>query len=247
MVTKPFGFAVSDYKFDSLFLRTKGLILLKCFPVLQEFLNAVGGERMADHLGNDFIRDGSHIATGFGGFDDVDRVANTGADDLGLGVLMTEDFGNVLDQGHALASDVIQSAKKGADVGGAGARGKEGLCGREDEGYVGADALGRQDFDGLQALGAHGDLDDDIGVDGGQLEGFRHHFFVLQRDNLGRDRAVDNGGNFLYHLFEVPSLLGDQRGIGGNAADDAQIPCFLDFGYVCRIDKDFHNFSGIAR
>jgi hypothetical protein len=44
---------------------------------------------------------------------------------------------------------------------------------------------------------------------------------MVERDHFGADRAIDEAADFLRHFHEVAARLGDQRGIGGDAIEQA--------------------------
>ena len=137
-----------------------------------------------------------------------------------------------------------RSPQEGADVGGTGAGGQQRLVGAENQGAVGGDALGGQGFDGLEALGGHGDFYDHVlgvqGVDGLAL--LDHRLGIGGGGfHLTADGAVHDGGNFSQRLGVVPALLGDEAGVGGDACDDAHVVCGADLVDVRGINKEFHN------
>jgi len=55
---------------------------------------------------------------------------------------------------------------------------------------------------GLEAFRCHGQLDDDVLVDLGQVFAFLDHARCIQGDDLGRDRTVDDGYDFLDNVLE---------------------------------------------
>ena len=212
--------------------------------VLLELHDALIGQGVLDHLLDDLEGDGGDVGAGPGAAQNVAGVADGGGDDLGGDLRIEgEDVGDVLNQSQAVLVDVVQTADEGADIGGAGPGGQQSLVGAENQGAVGGDALGGQHLDGLQALGGHGNLDDHVlgvdGVDGAAL--FDHALGIHGGGlDLTGDGAVDDGADLLQGLSVVAALLGDQAGVGGDAADDAHLVGLADFLHVGGIQEQFH-------
>jgi hypothetical protein len=93
---------------------------------------------------------------------------------------------------------------------------------------------------GLQAVEGQRQLDADIVGDLRQHVGFLHHRVVFGGGNFGGDRAVDDGADFLGDFADVAAGFHDQRRIGGDAVDQAQVVEFADFVHVGCVDKEFH-------
>ena len=200
---------------------------------------------MMQHLLNDLVGHGGDVGTGQGTVGHVHGVAHAGRDDLGLDVgVVEEHVVDGLDELDAPLGDIVQAPQEGADVGGTGAGGQQRLVGAENQGAVGGDALGGQGFNGLEALGGHGDFYDHVlgvqGVDGLAL--LDHRLGIGGGGfHLTADGAVHDGGNFSQRLGVVPALLGDEAGVGGDACDDAHVVCGADLVDVRGINKEFHN------
>ncbi len=186
---------------------------------------------MMQHLLNDLVGHGGDVGTGQGTVGHVDGVAHAGRDDLGLDVgVVEEHVVDGLDELDAPLGDIVQAPQEGADVGGTGAGGQQRLVGAENQGAVGGDALGGQGFDGLEALGGHGDFYDHVlgvqGVDGLAL--LDHRLGIGGGGfHLTADGAVHDGGNFSQRLGVVPALLGDEAGVGGDTGTPAMTPMSL--------------------
>jgi hypothetical protein len=95
-------------------------------------------------------------------------------------------------------------------------------------------------LDRLQALLGDRDLDDDVLVDLCQLARLAHHSLGVGCDDLCADGSVDDLGDLADHADKILALTRDQRGVGGNAADDAKVVCAADLLYVCGINKKLH-------
>jgi hypothetical protein len=61
-------------------------------------------------------------------------------------------------------------------------------------------------------------------------------------DHLGRDRAVDEGADFLRHLDDAAARLEDQRRVGGDAVHEAEFGKLADFLGVGGIEEELHGF-----
>src|ERR1039457_6234582 len=164
-------------------------------PVFQEFLDPGIGQGVLGQLDHDRKGDGGNIGADQGRVEHVDRIAYAGNDDFTGVTVVVEDGADLFDDAHAVLGDIVQSSDKGGDVGGAGFGRQQRLHGGEDQGYVGFDFQGGQRIGGLEPFRRHGKLDNDVLVDLGQLLAFLDHAGRIQRNDLGRDRTVDDGNN----------------------------------------------------
>ena len=91
----------------------------------------------------------------------------------------------------------------------------------------------------FEAVGSLGECDA-IGIScGGPLDGERG--IILSPPNLpGWDKIRIT--DMLKERFKVPAFLRDQRGVGGNAADNSHIVCFSNVLNVCCVNKKSHVF-----
>ena len=72
---------------------------------------------------------------------------------------------------------------------------------------------------------------------------FNHSLRVCsERVHLAADRSVYNRRNLLDYLFKIASFLGNQRRIGGDAADNSHIVGFSDLIYIGCVNKKLHFF-----
>ncbi len=223
-------------------LRANGLFPEHRFVVFAEFLDALVGERVLGHLFDDFVGDGGDVGAGEGALRDVHGVADAGGDDFGLDAVGVEDLGDFGDQVGAADADVVEATDKGADEGGAGTGGQQGLVGRENQRHVDFDALCGQRMAGFEALDGHRDLDHHVLVDSGDLTAFADHAFGIggRGFHLAADGPVDDGGDFGDDLLEVAAFFGDEGGVGGDAADDAHVIGFADVIHIGRVEEEFH-------
>ena len=96
---------------------------------------------------------------------------------------------------------------------------------------------------GLQAVAGQRHLDAEFSAIFGKDRRFAHHAVIVGRGHFGRDRTVDDAADFRDHLDDVAAGLEDQRGIGGDAVQQAQVVEFADILDVGGIDKEFHGCS----
>src|SRR4029078_9964976 len=59
--------------------------------------------------------------------------------------------------------------------------------------------------------------------------------------DLGAGRPLDDAADLLEVVLVVPRLLGEERGVGRNAVDDAERDQRLDILQVSGIDEQFHD------
>ena len=124
-----------------------------------------------------------------------------------------------------------------------GAGGQQGLVGAEDQRAVGGDTLRREDLDGFEAYGRHGDLDDHVlGIERVDGAAFGDHpLGVCSRGlDLTGDGAVHDRGDLLQGLGIVAALLCDQAGVGGHACDNAHVICLADLVHIGGVDIELH-------
>ena len=196
------------------------------------------------HLLNDLVGHGGNVGTGQRAVGHMDGVADAGGDDLGVDVgVVQEHIMDGLNQVDAGLADVIQTAEEGADIGGTGAGGQQCLIGAENQGAVGGDTLRREDLDGFEAFGRHGDLDNHVlgieRVDGAALGD--HPLGVCGRGlDLTGDGAVHDRGDLLQGLGIVAALLCDQAGVGGHACDNAHVICLANLVHIGGVDIELH-------
>ena len=144
-------------------------------PVLHKFFNTDVGQGVTQHLHDYLVRNSGNVRTILGGVGYVLRTADAGGNNFGGNAVDLKNGGNVLNHGNAVVGNVVQSADKGADVGGACLCGKQSLCRAEDQGHVGLNALGGKNLYCLQAFLGYGDLDNDVLMDLGKLACFLYH------------------------------------------------------------------------
>ena len=139
---------------NELFSKHRNIIGLK-------LLNALIGEWVLGHLLNNLVGHGGNVSSGQCAVGDMDGITDRSRNNFGMNIrVVAEDLADGLDEIDTGLADVIKTSEEGADVSSTGTRSQQCLIGREDEGAVGGDALGRQCLDGFQPLGGHGDFYD---------------------------------------------------------------------------------------
>ena len=204
---------------------------------------------MLAHLLDDLVGDSGDVGAGEGALRDVHGVTDAGGDDLGLDAVGIEDLGYFRDQVRATDADVVEAADERADERRAGAGGQQCLVGSKNQRHVDFDAFGGQRMASFEALDGHGDLDHHVLVDLGDLAAFPDHAFGIggRGFHLAADRAVDDGSDFGDDLLEVAAFFGDERGVGGDAADDAHVIGLADVIHIGCVEEKFHGSRGFCQ
>ncbi len=135
----------------------------------------------------DGIGHGGDVGPQKGGLRHVAGVADGGGDDPHRQVLDLPHLHDLPQKLSPVPGDVVHPAQEGAHVAGPRPGRQEGLVGGEDEGHVDPDALGAQYPAGLEALLGGGELDHDVGVEGGEPSSLLHHGLGLEGRDLGGD------------------------------------------------------------
>lgn len=116
---------------------------------------------MVNHLFQNLIRHSCNIGTGQCAIGHMNGIAHTGGDDLGLDVrIVCKHLPDGMDQINARLTDIVQSAKEGADIRSTSACRQQCLICGENQGAVGGNAFCGQHFDSFQSFCGHGNLHD---------------------------------------------------------------------------------------
>ena len=199
------------------------------------------GQRVREERLDHTRRDGGDVGADQRGLFDVQHITDRGGQDLRLQRrIVVVDGADLADQVHAVEADVVQPADERRDEGRAGLGRQQRLIGREAQRHVDHRALGGKRATGLEAGPGERHLDRDVLGDLGQRPAFLEHALGVEGCHLGTDRAVDDGANLGDDLLEVAARLGDQRGVGGDAVQQAGGRQLADFGHIRRVDKEFH-------
>src|SRR5439155_9612961 len=215
-------------------------LLAELRPVLQELLEADVGQRMLHELLEHRERDRHDVGAGLRGVDHVERVTDRRGEHLGLEALDAVDLADVADEVHADVGNVVEASEERTDIDGARLRREEGLGRREAERLVDADPLAGEILHGLEAVLGEGALDDGVRRDLRQLLAFLHHALEVRGHHLEAHIAGNDRADLLDQRPEWTLLLGDQRGVGGDAVDDTERHAFLDLAEVRRVQEDLH-------
>ena len=189
------------------------------------------------------------IGPSFRRLDNVPRMSDRGGKNLSIDFrIHTKHFGNLLNQIHARLGNVVETAHKGRHDERAGARGQQCLIGIEAEGHVGADALPLEPSGSLQPFDGRWDLDDHIGVPGGEFHPFLDHSVRILRNRLGADGTVDQTRDLLDRFLEIGSLFSrHQRRVSRHTTENPPTGHLFDLANVRGIKEYLHNASEVSR
>ena len=194
---------------------------------------------MLEQLADDGGRRGHHIRADLGAFQHMHRVADGSGEDLGLEGVIIKDEPHVADQVEPIKAIVIVPTDKGRDEGGPRLCRQQRLIGRKAQCDIHHGAIAGQLLAGFEAIDRQRHLDADIAGDLAQDFGLAHHALMVERDDFGRNRAIDQRADFLGHLQKITARLGDQRGVGGHAIQQARGGQICDVGGIGGVDEEF--------
>lgn len=187
---------------------------------------------------HDFQRHGGDVGTGFHGLDDVKRVSDRRHEDFAIVSVSVDHVHRTADRFHSIAGDVIDAADEVGNIGRPDLGGEQGLGDGKDQCAVRSDSPVREGFNERNAGLDERDLDDDLGMPRGDLEGFLEHGVVIGGDNLGADVAVgDELTNFENGFLEPLPAFGNESRVRRYAIDDPPIGGLLYFFYVSGIHE----------
>jgi hypothetical protein len=84
-------------------------------------------------------------------------------------------------------------------------------------------------------------LDRDVVGDFPQHLGLAHHAFVIERDDLGRDRPLHHACDLPDHLEEVAAGPMDEARVGGDAIEQPRFGELANFGDFGGVGEEFHD------
>jgi hypothetical protein len=191
---------------------------------------------------DDRRRAGADVRAHPGGFDDVERPAGRGHEDLGRELVVLEDLHDLADEIHARGGDVVQPTHERADVGRSHLGGEQRLGRGEDQRDVDADAFRRERLAGLHPRLGERHLHHDVLVELGELAPLAQHAVDVGGDDFGAGRPLHDLADALQQRPVVAPFFGEQRRVGGDAVDDAERHQGLDFLQVSRVDEQLHGY-----
>ena len=171
------------------------------------------------------------------------RRTNTRGQDLCLEIIVVDDPHEILNQLHAVKTQIIEATDKRADDVCAVLGGQHSLGGGEDQGNVDFDALVGQDFRGAQAIRRARCLHDDVIRPCTKFTSLTHHAFPIGRNGLGGDIAFHDRADLLDAFLEVLTFLGDQRWVGRHSVDQPKISGLANLINIRRIKKYLHRLQ----
>ena len=152
---------------------------------------------------------------------------------------------------HAVIAHVVDAVNVGRGVGGAGLGREERLHGGVDGRGRGADALGGEHADGLEALGDARDLGEGVLAElGDDALAVRDHALGVSGHDLGVKLHVgaDDVADLAQDLEGRPAGGGQDRGVGGHAVDRVVLHQALDGVDVGVVDDELHGcFLSLCR
>ena len=169
------------------------------------------------------------------------RMADGGGQHLGAEIgVVVENGADIADEGHAVLANVVHPPDEGRDERGPGLGGEQRLVGREAQRHVDHDAVLRERPAGLEAGPGERHLDRHVFGDRGELAGLGKHGFLVGRCHLRADGAFHKLADLAHGLDKVAAGLGDKRGVGGDAIEQARGGKLADFGDFRRVGEEFH-------
>ena len=171
---------------------------------------------------------------------DVQRVPDTGDQDLGGETVVVVDLPDIRDQLHAGGGNVVEPADEGTHDVGARLRGEERLGNTETEGHVDADPLLLQRADRAQAVRRQRALDDDVRGDGRELPALGHHPGGIGRQDLRRDVARNQLGDRGEDFPGISRFLRHERRIRRDAIHESHRGGSGNLVNVRGVKKDLH-------
>ena len=171
-------------------------------------------------------------------------MSDRGDQDFGVETVGVDHIDGVADGVHSVGSVIVDSANEVGDVGCASFGGHEGLAYGEDEGDVGADSFVGEGGNELDPVLDEGDLDHDLGIPAGDLQGFFEHGVVVGCDYFGGDCAFGHQlADLENDLFEGLSGFGDEGWVGGNSVNHAPFGGLFYFVQITSVNKELHRFA----
>jgi len=95
----------------------------------------------------------------------------------------------------------------------------------------------------LQAFKRERHLDGDVVGDRRKHFRLAHHVGIYGGGDLGRDRAFHDLADLLGDVGDLAAGFQDQRRVGGDAVEQAEIVQLVDFLHVGCVDKELHRAS----
>ena len=132
----------------------------------------------------------------------MNRVADAGHDNLGGITIVVKNGANFLDDPHTILGNVIQAANKGGNISSTGLGSQQRLHRGEDQGDIGFNAFIGKGFGGFEPFWCHRYFYHNVFMDFDQFQRFLDHAGSIQRNNLGRNRTINNRNYFLDYLLE---------------------------------------------
>ena len=193
-------------------------------------------EKRFDHFG----RRSHHVGPYPRAFEHMVHMAHGCDKDFRVKAVIVIDEADILDQLHPVKAIVIMPPNKRRDKGCACFCREQSLIGREAKRDIDHRAITGQRFAGLEAILSQWHLDADIVRNLAQDFCFFHHLFVIERNDLCRNRAIGDPADFLGHFHEITTRLVDQRGIGRHPVKQASCGQFLDVVNLGSVGEEFH-------
>ncbi len=163
-----------------------------------------------------------------------------------VGVVVV-DRADLADQLHAVGPDVVEAADERRNEGRPGLGGEQRLVRGEAQGHVDHRAFVAQGAAGLEAVHRQRHLDGHVLGDTGEEPPLFQHALGIEGRHFGTHRPGNDVADLGDDLLEIALGLGDQRGIGRHAIDEARRCQLADFRHVGGIDKELHVSSPSRR
>src|SRR6185437_14803970 len=185
-------------------------------------------------------RDRRHVSARERALAHMADAADRGGEHLGLETVIVVDIADVVDQRHAVLAAIVDAADEGRNVSRARIRRHHRLDRREAERDVDVQVVGCESTAGPQPIPGQRHFYGDVLGDFREAVPLLHHAVEIGGQNLGTDRAGNNGADLLQDIDIVAAGLGGERGIGGHAVHKPGRRVIADFLEIGSIEEDFH-------
>lgn len=189
--------------------------------IREELLKAFVGQRVMEHLLEDFVSQRANVDTNFGSFDNLTWSTDGRGQNLRFVSVVRVDLDYVTDQVHAGPANIVDPPDKRADDISTRFCCQQSLRGAEAKSDIDANPLFGESGSCLYALLDERYFDNDILVNFRELQTFRYHLPGRMRNDFRTNVAIEQMADFAHAFLDRNALLGNQAWIRGDAINDA--------------------------